>query len=131
MFKLRLNGLMLSLLLVLGSACASESGDACGDDTSWVRIVAPQEGQVLSADDDTMPGGVVDYDVVVEHCGLLPEQQVELLLLSPVESPYGYRMADTERLVYPVPFIPGEQRMQARVVDSTIESTILSFSVSP
>jgi len=131
MFKLRFSRLVFPALLVLGSACASESGDACGDELSWVRIVTPEEGQVLSSADDTMPGGVVDYDVVVEHCGLSPEEQVELLLLSPVESPYGCRMADTERLVYPVPFIPGEQRMRARVVDSTIESAVVTFSVSP
>jgi len=111
--------------------CSSDSGDACGGQESWVRIVSPVEGQQLSASDDTMPGGVIDFDVVVEHCGLAPEQQVAIFLLAPVESAYGFRMAEEDRLVYSVPFIPGEQSMRAEVTDTAIRSDIRTFSVTP
>jgi len=119
-------------LLALVSACSGEGTEGeCADGMRFIRFASPVEAQVLTADDDVEPGGVVDYDVVVEHCGFTADDEIGIYLLEPVASPYGFRWVTADQLVYRVPFVPGEQRMQARTRDDAVQSEVLSFSVVP
>jgi len=119
-------------LIAFAGACAGEATEGeCAEGAQSIWITAPVEGQVLTADDDAAPGGVVDYDVVVEHCGFTADDEIGIHLIEPVASPYGFRWVTDDMLVYRVPFIPGEQRMQARTRDDGVQSEILSFSVAP
>ena len=122
---------VLFLIAFLG-ACAGETAEGeCAEGEQSIWITSPVMGQVLTADDDAVPGGVVDYDVVVEHCGFTADDEIGIHLIEPVASPYGFRWVTDDMLVYRVPFIPGEQLMQARTRDDEVQSGILSFSVAP
>jgi hypothetical protein len=119
-------------LIAFVGACAGERAEGeCAEGTQSIWITAPIEGQVLTADDDVEPGGVVDYDVVVEHCGFTADDEIGIHLIEPVASPYGFRWVTDDMLVYRVPFILGEQRMQARTRGDEVQSEVLSFSVAP
>ena len=94
-----------------------------------MRILEPVDGATFGVSDDVEPGGVVDLDVMVAHCGFEPGAQVGLYLLEPVESAYGFAMVEAGDLVYRVPFIPGAQRIQARSDEGDTQSSVVTFTV--
>lgn len=81
-----------------------------------VRIVDPVDGQTIGAADDADPSDAqLQYDFVVETVCFEDLEQVELVLLDPVESSYGFGRPDmTGRATIRVPLIPGANRFVAR-----------------
>ena len=103
----------------------------CPDPT--VTIVSPVDGQTLGAADDADPSDAqLQYDFLFETVCFEELEQVELLLLAPVESSYGFGTPDgagggTIR----VPLIPGENRFVARGTIGTARSAELTVTVTP
>ena len=99
-----------------------------------VNIVDPVAGQTITAADDVDPSdGTIQYDFIVETSCLEDLEQVELYLLAPVESSYGFGLPDMSgRATIRTPLvIPGEHRFVARGVTSTVMSAEITVDVSP
>ena len=120
-----------ALLALIGGCSGTEALSGCPEGERAIWIVSPQEGQVLTQEDDVVPGGVVDFEVAVQHCGFTADDEIGIYLLEPVASPYGFRWVTEDMLVYQVPFIPGEQQLQARTRDDSVQSAVITFSVVP
>lgn len=98
-----------------------------------VRIVDPMDGQSIAAADDADPSDAqLQYDFVVETVCLEELEQVELVLLDPVESSYGFGRPDLSgRAVIRVPLIPGSNRFVARGMTTAVTSAEVTVDVSP
>ncbi len=98
-----------------------------------VTIVDPVEGQVISAADDADPSDTqLQYDFVIETVCLAELEQVELLLLDPVETSYGFGLPNAlGRTTIRVPLIPGANRFAARGMTTAARSADVSVMVSP
>ncbi|HJL15944.1 MAG TPA: hypothetical protein RMH99_09820 [Sandaracinaceae bacterium LLY-WYZ-13_1] len=111
-----------------------EVPEVCGCPDVFVRIVDPVDGQTITAADDADPStGQLEYDVVVEAGCLEEAEQVELYLLAPTESSYGFATPDASgRAVIRVPLvIPDTHRFVARGTVTDVESAEISVDVSP
>ena len=108
--------------------------DVCGCPDVFVRILDPIDGQTITGADDADPSdATIQYDVVVEAGCLGETEQVELFLLQPVESSYGFGAPDARgRATIRVPFIPGTNRFLARgSTMTTVTSSEVTVTVSP
>jgi len=121
----------VSVGIICGCNGTTEGMNSCSDGEQSLRILAPDDGATFGAEDDLEPGGVLDLDVMVAHCGFELGAQVGIYLLEPLESAYGFAMVGEGDLVYRVPFIPGQQRIQARSQDGAIQSEVIAFTVEP
>jgi len=102
----------------------------CPDPT--LTIVDPVDGQTLGPDDDVEPGGMVDYDFVIDSVCLEDLEQVELFLLEPAMSSYGFGAPDgSGRAIIRVPLLPGTNRFVARGMTTAVSSAEVSVTVSP
>ena len=103
----------------------------CPDPT--VTILSPTDGQTLGAADDADPSDAqLQFDFVFETVCFEELEQVELLLLAPVESSYGFGTPDgAGRVTIRVPLIPGENRFAARGTVGTARSAELTVTVTP
>lgn len=88
-----------------------------------VTIVDPTDGQTISAS---------EYDFVIDTVCLEDLEQVELFLLDPVESSYGFGRPDPAgRATIRVPLIPGTNRFVARGTTTTVTSAEVTVTVAP
>lgn len=102
----------------------------CPDPT--LTIVDPVDGQTIGPEDDAVPGGMIDYDFVVDTVCLEDLEQVELFLLEPAMSSYGFGTPDgAGRAVIRVPLLPGTNRFVARGMTTAASSAEVSVMVSP
>lgn len=114
--------------------CHAEIGrDVCGCPDLRVTIVDPVDGQTLTAADDADPSdSQIQYDFVIETSCLEEAEQVELRLLEPVESSYGFGAPDARGVVtIRPPLIPGTNRFFARGTISAVQSAEITITVSP
>ena len=107
--------------------------ETCGCPDVYVRILDPVDGQVITSADDVDPSdGTIQYDFVVEAGCLEEFEQVELRLLAPAMSSYGFGAPDAMgRATIRVPLIPGENRFVARGMTTTATSDEITVNVSP
>lgn len=108
--------------------------ETCGCPDVFVNILDPVDGQTITAADDADPSdSTIQYDVVVEAGCLGDLEQVELYLLEPVESSYGFGTLDARgRATIRVPFIPGTNRFLARgSTMTTVTSSEVTVTVGP
>lgn len=107
--------------------------ETCGCPDLRVAILDPVDGQTITMEDDADPStGEIQYDFVVEASCLEDLEQVELFILSPVESSYGFGAPDARgRATIRVPLIPGENRFVARGMTSDVSSAEITVTVSP
>ena len=98
-----------------------------------VTIVAPVDGQTLGAADDADPStSMIDYDFIIDTVCLEDLEQVELLLLEPAESSYGFGAPDgAGRATIRAPLFPGANRFSARGMTSAAQSAEVSVTASP
>lgn len=106
--------------------------EVCGCPDVFVRIVDPVDGQSIGPADDADPSdSQVQYDFVIEAGCLEELEQVELRLLSPVESSYGFGAPDARgRVTIRVPLIPGENRFVARGMATDVMSEEITVTAS-
>lgn len=100
----------------------------------FVNLVDPVEGQMITTADDVDPAeGGIQYDFVIETGCLEDLEQVELQLLAPVDSSYGFGLPDMSgRAVIRTPLIiPGEHRFVVRGVTTSVMSAEVTIDVSP
>ncbi|MCB9597998.1 MAG: hypothetical protein H6719_35105 [Sandaracinaceae bacterium] len=98
-----------------------------------LTIVSPTDGQTIGAADDADPSDAqLQYDFVIDSTCLEELEQVQLFLLDPVESSYGFGRPDlTGRATIRVPLIPGSNRFIARGMTTSVESAMVTVNVSP
>lgn len=114
--------------------CHADIGpETCGCPDVYVRLVDPVDGQTITAADDADPSDAqLQYDFVIETSCLEELEQVELVLLEPVESSYGFGMPDaTGTATLRVPLIPGTNRFLARGMTTAAQSAPVTVTVSP
>lgn len=114
--------------------CHAEIGrDVCGCPDLRVAIVDPVDGQTITAADDADPSdGQLQYDFVIETNCLEPDEQVELRLLEPAETAYGFGLPDARGVVVVrAPLLPGTSRFVARGTVSAVRSAEIEITVAP
>lgn len=88
-----------------------------------VTIVDPIDGQTIAAS---------EHDFVIDTVCLEDLEQVELFLLDPVESSYGFGRPDPAgRATIRVPLIPGTNRFVARGTTTPVTSAEITVTVAP
>ncbi len=107
--------------------------EVCGCPDVYVRLVDPVDGQTITAADDADPSdGQLQYDFVIETSCLEELEQVELRLLEPAESSYGFGMPDARgAMTLRVPMLPGTNRFLARSTTSGVQSAEITVTVTP
>ena len=107
--------------------------ETCGCPDVRVAILDPVDGQTITMEDDADPStGELQYDFVVEASCLAEFEQVELFLLEPVESSYGFGAPDARgRATIRVPLIPGSNRFVARGMTTDVSSSEVTVTVTP
>ncbi len=114
--------------------CHADIGpDVCGCPDVFVRLVDPVDGQTITPADDADPSDAqIQYDFVIETGCLEETEQVELVLLAPVMSSYGFGAPDARGVVViRPPLIPGENRFVARGTASGVMSAEITVTVAP
>lgn len=105
----------------------------CPCPTPTVTLLDPVDGQALGPADDADPNDTqLQYDFVVEAVCLDDDESVELVLLEPVMSSYGFASPDsTGRAVIRAPLLPGSNRFVARGSRTLATSAEISVEVTP
>lgn len=111
---------------------------ACGNDPGTcaprVAILDPVDGQAIGPADDADPSTpMIEYEFVIDTCGLEELEQVELVLTVPVSSPWGYGLPDETgiaRIQAPLQ-IPGDHTFYVQGVETAVQSPEITISVSP
>lgn len=106
----------------------------CPCPTVFVNIVDPVDGQMITSADDVDPSeNGIQYDFVIETSCLEDLERVELYLLAPAESPFGFGLPDAAgRATIRTPLvIPAEHRFVARGVTTSVMSGEITIDVSP
>lgn len=99
-----------------------------------MAILDPIDGQRIGVADDADPTTtMIEYEFVIESTCLEDLEQVELHLLAPADSSYGYGLPDTAgRTVIRAPLvIPGAHRFVARGMTTPVMSEEITVTVAP
>ena len=99
-----------------------------------MTIVDPTDGQMIGGADDADPvTTMIEYDFVIDSSCLEELERVELHLLAPADSSYGYGTPDMAgRAVIRAPLvIPGAHRFVARGMTTPVMSGEITVDVSP
>ena len=96
-------------------------------------FVAPRDGQTITSADDADPSDAqLDFDFVIDAVCLERSEQVQLFLLAPAMSSYGFGAPDARgRAIIRAPLIAGTNRFVARGMTTAVASAEITVSVSP
>ncbi len=103
--------------LVLAAGCGD--AETCSDRS--VRFLSPSPGTVVEADEVTL---------VIEACGFERDEILEVRLLQPVETNYGFiTVFDDPVVTIDVPTLPGTMEFRAQDQDGVTRSASLVVEV--
>jgi hypothetical protein len=128
--------LVATLAVVFGACAAASCGDdgtsgPCGDGERSLAFLEPLDGAMLGPADDIDPAMAgLQTQIRLRACGFEPDEQIGVYLLDPVETAYAFVSADDGTPITVVPLVPGMLRMQARTMDSSVESEIITLDVT-
>jgi len=124
---------LILLFAALLSSCGGDdgAGGTCAEGERTLELLEPADGAMFTMADDLDPAmGGLQVQVSVASCGFEFDEQIGIYLLDPVETAYAFVSAgSTGTASTIVPLVPGTLRMQARSMDESITSNMVTFDV--